>query len=121
MGLLYFCLELDSDSGIFLYLDGRLDNEVGCFVYSSNFNQHRSYQFLDDESLTVDYCLDYCMEFAMKFSILDNGRYCSCSNTLPPSKNVVSNSQCSVPCSGEPGTEGKCGGTYRWNFYAVTF
>ena len=103
-------------------IDGiKLDNEIGCFVYSPNFNQHiqRSDIIEDYKFLTVDFCLNHCLGIGMKFSILDNGEYCSCSNTLPSSKNIVSNSQCSSPCSGEPGTEGKCGGFYRWNIYAV--
>ena len=101
-----------------LCLDGKLDI-IGCFVYSNNHPQ--SSRILDDKFLTVDFCLDHCMAVGKKFSILDNGSYCSCSNTLPPLKDIVSNSQCSAACSGEPGTEGKCGGYFRWSFHAVKF
>ena len=64
-------------------------------------------------------CLESCNTEEKKFSIIDAGRICMCANTLPTS-DVVSNSECDYFCSGEPGTEGKCGGNYRWNLHAVT-
>ena len=99
------------------FVDGRLLSEVGCFVYYYYFGKNAVY---DNETLTVDFCLDHCKTNGMKLSLLDSGKWCSCSNEMPTAA-IVSNSQCSYPCSGENGTEGKCGGDYRWNIHAIKF
>lgn len=76
-------------------------------------------------TLTLDICLNYCKKNGRKLSFLDSGRVCSCSNVMPTmgplNSAIVSNSQCNYPCSGENGTEGKCGGDYRWNIHAIQF
>ena len=98
-----------------LCADGKLLSEVGCFHDLSGSNWHNS------EDMTIDWCLNHCKSKGMKFYIIDAGRICFCSNTMPPFSNIVPNSQCDYPCNGENGTEGKCGGNYRMNVHAVTF
>ena len=99
-----------------IFLDGQLSTEAGCFKSDFSFG---SFAFEDSENFTIATCLQSCMTEGKKFSIIDAGRICNCANTLPTS-DVVSNSECSYVCSGEAGTEGKCGGNYRWNVHAVT-
>ena len=101
--------------------DGKLLSEVGCFHDLSGSNWHNS------EDMTVDWCLNHCKSKGMKLYIIDAGRICFCSNTMPPSSHLVPNSECSYPCNGNNGTSseqltvGKCGGPWRMNVHAVTF
>ena len=99
------------------FVDGQLISEVGCFVHEYYFGEYGVY---DNMTLTVDFCLDHCKTNGMKLSLIDSGKMCSCSNEMPTTA-LVSNSQCNYPCTGENGTEGKCGGDYRWNIHAIRF
>ena len=98
-------------------VDGKLLGEIGCFHDLSGSNWINA----ENMTLTVDWCLNHCKTNEMKLYIIDAGRICFCSNTMPPFSNIVPNSQCDYPCNGENGTEGKCGGNYRMNVHAVTF
>ena len=103
-------------SAVQYLLDGQLSTEAGCFKWYSGYG---SFAFFDHENFTMATCLESCTTEEKKFSIIDAGRSCMCANTLPTS-DVVSNSECNYLCTGEPGTRGKCGGSYRWNIHAIT-
>ena len=65
-------------------------------------------------------CMDHCKTYKNKVYILggNQGHNCYCANSLPESV-LLPGSQCNTACSGEPGTEGKCGGNFKWNVHAV--
>ena len=94
-------------------LDGQLSDTVcKVLVITDEFLAGRNVNKAD---LTLAKCLGRCKAQNKKITLLDHIS-CYCTNTLPPS-DFVPKSQCSLPCSGEPGSEGKCGGPMRWNVY----
>ena len=64
--------------------------------------------------------MEHCKTKGMKLSLLDSGRVCSCSDAMTTTA-LRPNSECNYPCAGEEGSEGKCGGDYRWSIHTVTF
>ena len=72
----------------------------------------------DNTTLTIVKCLDHCKTKGNRLAILDGGYKCLCSDSLPESA-LKPSSQCDIACFGEEGTEGKCGGDWRFNVHAV--
>ena len=52
-----------------------------------------------------------------KYAGLQNGSQCFCGSISPPTSALVSLSQCSKPCQGDPGQ--KCGASWRMNVYLI--
>ena len=50
---------------------------------------------------------------------VDFGKYCRCGNTWPDFTLLRERSECKVECMGEPGSAGKCGGSFVANIYVV--
>ena len=100
-----------------LFLDGQLSSEVGC--YKSDRNNFGWHLLEDRRTMTMAKCMNHCKTYQNKLYILGGlGNYCYCANSLPESA-LLPGSKCTSACSGEPGTEGKCGGNYKWNVHAV--
>ena len=99
-----------------LYLDGQLSTEAGCYKAYDGFGWHKR---IDKSTMTMAKCMNHCKTYQNKVYILGGlGNYCYCANSLPESV-LLPGSQCNTACSGEPGTEGKCGGSFKWNIHAV--
>ena len=109
-----------------MFPDGQLLIVPLCFEYINDYGEDYGYKHpihvykyvLDYDTLTRDSCMDHCKQYGMKIFILEVGIKCKCSNTMPTS-DIHPDSECNQPCSGEPGTEGKCGGSRRYNVYFV--
>ena len=104
-------------------IGGQLSTEAGCYKSSHQALKDGggSNHFADTITMTIAKCMDHCKTNQNKLYILGHlGNSCYCSNSLPQSSALIPDSECSFACSGEPGTEGKCGGEkYKWNVHAV--
>ena len=69
-----------------------------------------------ESGVTLDVCRDFCKDF--QYLGLGNGVNCFCVNEFP-TINILHDSECNVPCQGDPTT--KCGGYYKWNVYSQGF
>ena len=99
-------------------LDGQLSDEALCKVLV-NTDEYQSGRNVDDAGQTPGKCLNRCKAQNKKIALLDSGVTCYCTNRLPPS-DFVPQSECSYQCRGEPGSQGKCGGSWRWSVHAIT-
>ena len=99
-------------------LDGQLSDEALCKVLVTS-DEYFNGRNVNEPDQTVAKCLNRCKSQNKKFALIDAGVSCFCTDTLPPT-DFVPKSQCSYACSGEPGSEGKCGGSWRWSVHAIT-
>ena len=98
--------------------DDKLSVEPFCKVMVTS-NEYYSERHVNKEDLTIAGCLNRCKTQNKKFALIDYGTCCYCTDTLP-SSDFVPTSECQHACSGEPGSEGKCGGPYRWSVHVIT-
>jgi hypothetical protein len=66
---------------------------------------------VDGSSMTVQGCGFYCLNQGFVMFGLEYTAECFCGNSLAPGSNVALESDCNMPCSGEP--EEDCGGPDR--------
>lgn len=69
--------------------------------------------------LTVDRCISICLAEGYEFAGLQNGAECFCGDETYNEQGPADESQCNVPCNGEPSQI--CGGSFRISVYATGF
>ena len=69
--------------------------------------------------MTIKKCKNYCKDLGKTLAGLDTGFKCRCSNTWPNQSLERPEESCNMPCAGESGTAGKCGGASHLTIYSL--
>ncbi|GKZ29776.1 hypothetical protein AbraIFM66950_006406 [Aspergillus brasiliensis] len=100
--ILALCLSVHASSGDF----------VGCYSSSGSLVNKGSSQFQ-----SAGLCESVCGRNGASYAAMTNGNYCYCGSSLPPSANLVSNSECNLDCPGYPSDQ--CGGNGFWSIHTT--
>ncbi|GKZ73688.1 hypothetical protein AnigIFM50267_010621 [Aspergillus niger] len=83
---------------------------VGCYSSSGSLVNKGSSQFQ-----STGLCSSICGRNGASYAATSNSMDCYCGSLLPPSANLVSKSECDVPCPGFPSDF--CGGDGFWSVH----
>ncbi|PYH69381.1 WSC domain-containing protein [Aspergillus vadensis CBS 113365] len=83
---------------------------VGCYSSSGSLVNKGSSQFQ-----STGLCTSTCGRNGARYAATTNSVDCYCGSSLPPSANLVSQSECNVNCPGFP--EDHCGGNGFWSVH----
>ncbi|GJP88431.1 WSC-domain-containing protein [Aspergillus niger] len=83
---------------------------VGCYSSSGSLVNKGSSQFQ-----STGLCSSICGRNGASYAATSNSMDCYCGSSLPPSANLVSKSECDVPCPGFPSDF--CGGDGFWSVH----
>lgn len=88
---------------------------LGCAIDYAAPNRVLPSLEVTNSLITPTYCQTACSLAGYIFAGVEYGNQCFCSNALPTTVNAVSDTQCSMACSGD--SSQKCGGSYRIGVY----
>ena len=97
-----------------------LDGE--CFVDSESPNriwesEWQNNDWFSSSTLTIESCRAFCAARDFIYFGVQFGHMCLCGNTSPSPSLQTSESDCNMPCAGNPSQ--LCGATYRMNIYTI--
>ncbi|KAI9436605.1 WSC domain-containing protein [Lactarius indigo] len=89
--------------------------KVGCVTDNDQIPTLTSWEVYEPTDMTVELCVGHCIDNGLIYAGVEGGAYCYCGNVLSDIAMNATDSDCDIPCVGDP-TE-MCGGGLRLDLY----
>ncbi|XP_077994367.1 uncharacterized protein LOC144448088 [Glandiceps talaboti] len=90
---------------------------MGCY-FDNPFNKRPDVGPIENDTMTIQYCLNWCRGQDMAYAELSLGRACSCRREGNDYTNIVQTDGCDAVCEGDESSI--CGGIRKFGVYPTT-